>query len=100
MSTAEIKLKLFREIDLLDESKLREVYGLLFNFLNKENDTEEWNALSLMQQTGLLNAFDELNSSEGTDHKTIMDKFRKKVCLNQLNGLHKQKMISQILLTI
>lgn len=78
MSTAEIKLKLFREIDLLDESKLREVYGLLFNFLNKENDTEEWNALSLVQQTGLLNAIDELNSSEGTDHKTIMDKFRKK----------------------
>ena len=78
MGTAEIKLKLFREIDLLDESKLREVYGLLFNFLNKENDTEEWNALSLVQQTGLLNAIDELNSSEGTDHKTIMDKLRKK----------------------
>ena len=78
MGTAEIKLKLFREIDLLDESKLREVYGLLFNFLNKENDTEEWNALSLVQQTGLLNAIDELNSSEGVDHKTIMDKFRKK----------------------
>ena len=78
MSTAEIKLKLFREIDLLDESKLKEVYGLLFNFLNKENDTEEWNALSLVQQTGLLNAIDALNSSEGTDHKTIMDKFRKK----------------------
>ena len=78
MSTAEIKLKLFREIVLLDESKLKEVYGLLFNFLNKENDTEEWNALSLVQQTGLLNAIDELNSSEGVDHKTIMDKFRKK----------------------
>ena len=78
MSTAEIKLKLFREIDLLDESKLREVYGLLFNFLNKENDIEEWTSLSLAQQTGLLDAIDELNSSEGTDHKTIMDKFRKK----------------------
>ena len=78
MSTAEIKLKLFREIDLLDESKLREVYALLFNFLNKENDIEEWTSLSLAQQTGILDAIDELNSSEGTDHKTIMDKFRKK----------------------
>lgn len=78
MSTAEIKLKLFREIDLLDESKLKEVYGLLFNFLNKENDTEEWNSLSLAQQTGLLDAIDELDSCEGSDHKTIMDKFRKK----------------------
>ena len=78
MSTAEIKLKLFREIVLLDESKLKEVYGLLFNFLNKETDTEEWNSLSLAQQTALLEAFHELDSCEGSDHKTIMDKFRKK----------------------
>ncbi|NRT11898.1 hypothetical protein [Flavobacterium sp. 14A] len=78
MSTAEIKLKLFREIDTLDQSKLEQVYGLLFNFLNKENDTEEWNSLSQMQQSGLLEAIEELDSSEGIDHQSIMDKFRKK----------------------
>ena len=78
MSTAEIKLKLFREIDTLDKSKLEQVYGLLFNFLNKENDTEEWNSLSQMQQSGLLEAIEELDSSEGIDHQSIMDKFRKK----------------------
>ena len=78
MSTAEIKLKLFREIDTLDQSKLEQVYGLLFNFLNKENDTEEWNSLSQMQQSGLLEAIEELELSESIDHQSIMDKFRKK----------------------
>jgi hypothetical protein len=78
MSTAEIKLKLFREIDTLDKSKLEQVYGLLFNFLNKETDIEEWNSLSQAQQNGLVQAVAELDAEEGIDHQSIMDKFRKK----------------------
>ncbi|MBC5836612.1 hypothetical protein [Flavobacterium muglaense] len=78
MSTAEIKLKLFREIDTLDKSKLEQVYGLLFNFLNKETDIEEWNSLSQAQQNGLLIAITELDAEQGIDHQSIMDKFRKK----------------------
>lgn len=78
MSTAEIKLKLFREIDTLDKSKLEQVYGLLFNFLNKETDIEEWDSLSQAQQNGLLQAVAELDAEEGIDHQSIMDKFRKK----------------------
>jgi hypothetical protein len=34
MSSAELKLKLFREIDTLDKSKLERVYGLFVNFIN------------------------------------------------------------------
>ncbi len=78
MSTAEIKLKLFREIDTLDKSKLEQVYGLLFNFLNKETDIEEWDSLSQAQQNGLVQAVAELDAEEGIDHQSIMDKFRKK----------------------
>ena len=78
MSTAEIKLKLFREIDTLDKSKLEQVYGLLFNFLNKETDIEEWDSLSQAQQNGLVQAAAEFDDEEGIDHQSIMDKFRKK----------------------
>lgn len=78
MSTAEIKLKLFREIDTLDKSKLEQVYGLLFNFLNKETDIEEWDSLSQAQQNGLVQAVAELDAEEGIDHQSIMDKFKKK----------------------
>lgn len=75
MSTAEIKLKLFREIDNLDQSRLEQVCGLLLNFLNKENDTEEWSTLTQTQQNGLLNAIEELDSDEGIDHKSIIRKY-------------------------
>jgi hypothetical protein len=38
MSTAELKLKLIRKIDTLEKSKLEEVYGILINFINQDND--------------------------------------------------------------
>lgn len=78
MSTAELKLKLFREIDTLEKSKLEQIYGLVLNFINKDNDTEEWNALTTTQQKGLLDAIEEMNSSEGMDHKKVMEKHKNK----------------------
>jgi hypothetical protein len=78
MSTAELKLKLFREIDTLEKSKLEEIYGLVLNFINKDNDTEEWNTLTKTQQKGLLNALEEMNSSDGIDHKKVMEKYKNK----------------------
>ncbi|MDP2088303.1 MAG: hypothetical protein Q8J84_02765 [Flavobacteriaceae bacterium] len=78
MSTAELKLKLFREIDTLEKSKLEQVYGLLLNFINKENDTEEWNSLSKAQQKGLIDAIEEMNISDGVDHKVVIEKYKKK----------------------
>jgi hypothetical protein len=45
---------------------------LLFNFLNKENDTEEWSLLSKNQQNGLLEAIDEFNSGNYF-HKTYLE---------------------------
>lgn len=78
MSTAELKLKLFREIDTLEKCELEQIYGLVLNFINKDTDTEEWNALSTTQQQGLLEAIDEMNSSEGIDHKKVMEKYNNK----------------------
>lgn len=78
MSTAELKLKLYREIDSLEKSKLEQIYGLFLNFINTDNDTEEWNALTTTQQNGLLDAIEEMNSSEGIDHKKVMEKYKNK----------------------
>ena len=78
MSTAELKLKLFREIDTLEKSKLEQIYGLVLNFVNKDNDTEEWNAMTTTQQKGLLDAIEEMNSSEGMDHEKVMEKYKNK----------------------
>lgn len=77
MSTAELKLKLFREIDTLEKSKLEQIYGLVLNLVNKDIDTEDWNKLTAKQKKGLMDAIEEMNSSEGIDHKKIMDKYKK-----------------------
>ena len=78
MSNAELKLKLFREIDILEQSKLEQIYGLVLNFINKDNDTEEWNTLTTPQQKGLIDAIEEMNSSKGINHKKIMAKYKNK----------------------
>ena len=78
MTTSEIKKKISEEIDILDKSTLEQVYHLLLEFLNKETTTDNWNSLSQKQQSGLLEAIDEMNSSNGLDHKTIIDKFKNK----------------------
>ena len=78
MSASELKLKLFREIDTLEKSKLEQLYGILLNFLNKDDDTEEWNSLSKTQKKGILDAIDEMDSSEGISNESLLDKYRNK----------------------
>lgn len=78
MSTAELKLKLFREIDTLEKSKLEQIYGIVLNFINKKNDTEEWNALTSTQQKGIQDAIDEMNISNGLDHNELIEKYTNK----------------------
>jgi len=78
MSASELKLKLFREIDTLEKSKLEQLYGILLNFLNKDDDTEKWNSLSKTQKKGILDAIDEMDSSEGISNESLLDKYRNK----------------------
>lgn len=78
MSTAELKLKLFREIDLLEKSKLDLLYGALLSILNKEIDETSWHSLSKNQQKGIIDAIEDLNSSDGIDHNFVIDKYKSK----------------------
>lgn len=77
MSTAELKLKIFRALDNFDQPKLEHFYGLLTDSTN-ENDASNWESLSKNQQNGLLDAINQMNHSDGIDHHTIIDKYRQK----------------------
>jgi len=72
------KLKLFRQIDALEDSKLQQVYGLLLNLVNTEDDTEQWNSLSETKRQGLIDALSEMNHSEGIEHQSIIEKYKQK----------------------
>ncbi|MGL2963995.1 hypothetical protein ACSVH2_09280 [Flavobacterium sp. RSB2_4_14] len=78
MNSAQIKLNLFRKLDSLDETKLEEAYGILMNFFNQDLVETEWNKLSIAQQQGLIDAGNELDTTNGIEHKLIIEKYKQK----------------------
>ena len=78
MDASELKLKILREIDSLEESKLQEVYGFLQNFIRGEKELDEWDDLNTAQQQGILDAIEDLNDGKGTLHESVIAKYRNK----------------------
>jgi hypothetical protein len=78
MTTSELKLRLFRQIDSLEKSKLEEVYGVVTNYINGNRDLSEWDKLSDSQKQGIIDAIEEIKDGKGISNKVVMDKFRKK----------------------
>ena len=78
MSTAELKLKIFREIDSLDNKSLEKAYRMLLQLFNKKDDSAEWGKLSKKQQDGIGDALNELDAGKGIPHRRVMRSFRKK----------------------
>ena len=78
MTVADLKLKIFRQVDALEKSRLEELYGILVNFLNKEKDIEDWGILTDKQKQGLIDSIEEINSGKGIPHEMAITKFRGK----------------------
>jgi hypothetical protein len=78
MTVSDLKLKIFRQIDSLEKSRLEEFYGLLLNYVNGKKDVSDWDKLSTAQKQGILDAIEEVDSEKGIAHKVVLDKFRKK----------------------
>ena len=78
MSVSDLKLRIFRQIDSLEKSKLEEFYGILMNYINGQKDISDWDKLSTSQKNGILEAKDEIESGKGIANSTVLTKFRKK----------------------
>lgn len=78
MSTDEIKIAIFREVDSLDSSKLKELYGLLQVFMNRQRTEAEWNNLSEAQKEGIEAALQQLNDGEAIYHTSVIGQAREK----------------------
>jgi transcription elongation factor GreA-like protein len=78
MTVSDLKLKIFRQIDSLEKSRLEEFYGVLMNYVNGKKDISDWDKLSDTQKQGILDAIDELDSKKGVSNKVVINKFRKK----------------------
>jgi hypothetical protein len=78
MTDSDLKLKIFRQIDSLEKSRLEEFYGLLLNYVNGKKDVTDWDKLTTAQKQGILDAIDEMDSQKGVAHEVVIDKFRNK----------------------
>jgi predicted transcriptional regulator len=77
MTVAELKLKIFRQIDSLEKNRLEELYGVLKNFINGKKDISDWEKLTEEQKQGITDAIDEMDSGKGIPHDKVMAKIRK-----------------------
>lgn len=78
MTVSDLKLRIFRQIDSLEKSKLEEFYGILMNYINGQKDISDWNKLTTSQKKGILEAIDEIESGKGITNSTVLTRFRKK----------------------
>lgn len=78
MTSAELKLKIFRQIDLLDKNTIEEFYGILLNFVHGKSDSDSWSQLSAAQKKGILAALDEVKAGKTIKSDQVLAKHRKK----------------------
>lgn len=78
MKTTELKQKLFRKLDNLEEGQMEELYGLVQNWLNGKKEVEEWALLSEPQKQGIIDAIEEIDAGYGQSHSDVVNEMRKK----------------------
>jgi hypothetical protein len=78
MTTSELKLHLFRKIDALSAERLQEVYGKIINFLNSQDDINEWDSMSQVEQKAIMDGIEQLDEGKTISHQTVLSEARKK----------------------
>jgi len=82
MKTAEIKLDLHNKIDNVASKQLKEIYGLVINYLNSNNTVEKWDALTETQKNKIMQGLDQADAGLGTPAKEVIKRAREKYGLN------------------
>ena len=78
MNDQEIKVKLFHKIDSLGHKRLLELYGIVTNFLNSNDSSDDWNNLTASQKEGIEYGIEELEEGKGLGNNVVMDELKKK----------------------
>jgi hypothetical protein len=78
MTVSDLKLKIFRQIDSLEKSRLEELYGVLINYINEKKDISDWEKLTVEQRQGIFDAIEEIDLGKGISNEKVMTKIRKK----------------------
>jgi hypothetical protein len=77
MSSDELKLQLFRQIDAFDTAGLKEFQGVLLNYINSKRESSEWLGVNPAEQTAIEAGLKELDNGNGKCHQEVMRFLRK-----------------------
>ena len=77
MSSAELKVEIFRKIDGLDDISLNKIYKYIIELMDKNIQSEDWNILSDTQQLGIMEALTSVEDGKTSSHQEVISKFKK-----------------------
>ncbi|HBG70394.1 MAG: hypothetical protein A2W93_09060 [Bacteroidetes bacterium GWF2_43_63] len=72
VTTADLKLKIFRQLDSLQKNRLDEVYGMLMNYFRGQKDIDDWDNLSEEQKQGIIDAAEQMEQGKNISHQKVM----------------------------
>jgi hypothetical protein len=82
MKVAELKIDLLDKIEHADPSQLKELYGLITNYFNSNDDAEEWEAMPEFHKKLIDKGLEQANAGLGSPLKEVNKKLRDKYGLN------------------
>jgi len=75
MSSAELKVDIFRKIDQMDDKYLNKIYAYINQLLDKKNASDEWKNLSEVQKKALLDAINSAEKGKTLSHDKVISKY-------------------------
>jgi hypothetical protein len=81
MEVAEIKTDLHQKIDNADSTQLKQIYGLINNYLNG-SDTSDWDILTEVQKTHILKGMEQAEAGLGNSLTEINKRIKAKYGVN------------------
>jgi hypothetical protein len=78
MNASDLKLQIFRQLDLLDINQLSELSGIVNNLIHGKYGIADWENLSIIEKEGILDSIKQLDSGGGIPHETVLKAVRNK----------------------
>lgn len=76
MSSAELKVDIFRKIDQMDEKYLNKIYAYINQLIDKKKISEEWENLTEVQKKALLDAIHSAEIGKTIPHNQVISKYK------------------------
>ena len=78
MTTAQIKVRLEKQIGELSPASLKELYGMVVNFFNSKQSLDEWATMSNEEKSAIEEGLQQLNKGKRIPRQQAMNMLRKR----------------------